>query len=140
MSPRLRLAAFAALARRRASLVPFMFGSFRVGQFTQVLAYAVAMLGLNLLVGYSGQISLGQGAFFAHRRLHRGDPDRRPRLAAPADRAGRRRVRLAWPGCSSACRRCGVRGLYLALLTLGLAVATPPVIKRLESLPAARRA
>ena len=27
--------------------------------------YAVAVLGLNLLVGYSGQISLGHGAFFA---------------------------------------------------------------------------
>ena len=45
--------------------IPFMFGSFRVGQFTLVLAYAVAVLGLNLLVGYSGQISLGHGAFFA---------------------------------------------------------------------------
>ena len=31
----------------------------------QALALAVAVLGLNLLVGYSGQISLGHGAFFA---------------------------------------------------------------------------
>ena len=45
--------------------IPFLFGSYRVGQFTLVLAYAVAVLGLNLLVGYSGQISLGHGAFFA---------------------------------------------------------------------------
>src|SRR4051794_41965453 len=48
-----------------ALIVPFMFNSFRVGQFTLVLAYAVAVLGLNVLVGYSGQISLGHGAFFA---------------------------------------------------------------------------
>ena len=42
-----------------------MFGPYRVGQFTLVLVYAVAVLGLNLLVGYNGQISLGHGAFFA---------------------------------------------------------------------------
>ena len=34
-------------------------------QATMVLAYAVALLGLNLLTGYNGQISLGHGAFFA---------------------------------------------------------------------------
>ena len=48
-----------------AVLVPFFFGSYRVGQFTQAMALAIAVLGLNLLVGYSGQISLGHGAFFA---------------------------------------------------------------------------
>ena len=48
-----------------AVLVPFLFGPYRVGQFTLVLVYAVAVLGLNLLVGYNGQISLGHGAFFA---------------------------------------------------------------------------
>ena len=31
----------------------------------RVLAYAIALLGLNILTGYSGQISLGHGAFFA---------------------------------------------------------------------------
>jgi ABC-type branched-subunit amino acid transport system permease subunit len=45
--------------------LPFLTSSFRVGQFTQVIVYAIAILGLNLLVGYSGQISLGHGAFFA---------------------------------------------------------------------------
>ena len=34
-------------------------------QFSQVLIYAIALLGLNLLTGYNGQISLGHGAFFA---------------------------------------------------------------------------
>ena len=48
-----------------ALLLPFFFSSYRVSQFTLVLAYAVATLGLNLLLGYSGQISLGHGAFFA---------------------------------------------------------------------------
>ncbi|HET8651078.1 MAG TPA: branched-chain amino acid ABC transporter permease [Gaiellaceae bacterium] len=36
---------------------------FRVGQFTLVGIWFVALLGLNLLTGYSGQISLGHGAF-----------------------------------------------------------------------------
>ena len=45
--------------------IPFFFGPYRVSQFTLVIIYAIAVLGLNLLVGYSGQISLGHGAFFA---------------------------------------------------------------------------
>lgn len=34
-------------------------------QATQLLIYAVAILGLNLLVGYNGQLSLGHSAFYA---------------------------------------------------------------------------
>jgi branched-chain amino acid transport system permease protein len=36
---------------------------FRVGQFTLVGIWFVALLGLNLLTGFNGQISLGHGAF-----------------------------------------------------------------------------
>ena len=61
---RLKLAGLALLAIA-AVIVPFLFGPFRVSQFTLALIYAIAVLGLNLLVGYSGQISLGHGAFFA---------------------------------------------------------------------------
>ena len=32
---------------------------------TQVLIFAIAAMGLNLLVGYTGQVSLGHSAFFA---------------------------------------------------------------------------
>jgi branched-chain amino acid transport system substrate-binding protein len=116
-----------------AVLVPFLFGSFRVGQFTLVLAYAVTVLGLNVLVGYSGQISLGHGAFFAigaytaailigkHGWPHLATI---PAAGALAGLAG---FLVGLPALR-------VRGLYLALLTLGLAVATPPVIKRAEGL------
>jgi branched-chain amino acid transport system permease protein len=38
-------------------------GEFRLGQFTFVAIYFVALLGLNMLTGYNGQISLGHGAF-----------------------------------------------------------------------------
>ena len=34
-------------------------------QLTTILCYTVALVGLNLLTGYNGQISLGHGAFFA---------------------------------------------------------------------------
>jgi branched-chain amino acid transport system permease protein len=36
---------------------------FRLGEFTFVAIYFVALLGLNMLTGYNGQISLGHGAF-----------------------------------------------------------------------------
>jgi branched-chain amino acid transport system permease protein len=35
----------------------------RISQLNQVTAYAVAILGLNLVIGYSGQLSLAQSAF-----------------------------------------------------------------------------
>ena len=37
------------------AILPFFFNSYRVGQFTLVAAFAVAVLGLNLLVGYAGR-------------------------------------------------------------------------------------
>ncbi|HEV2918473.1 MAG TPA: branched-chain amino acid ABC transporter permease, partial [Actinomycetota bacterium] len=60
----LRAAALAAVVLVAAG-IPFNSDRVVVGQLTLVLVYAVAALGLNLLVGYSGQISLGHGAFFA---------------------------------------------------------------------------
>ena len=48
-----------------ACVLPFILPSYMVFQLTMVLAYALALLGLNLLVGFNGQISLGHGAFFA---------------------------------------------------------------------------
>ena len=64
MSKRLRLIGWGVVLVL-ALLLPFFFNEYRVGQFTQAMALAIAVLGLNLLVGYSGQISLGHGAFFA---------------------------------------------------------------------------
>ena len=46
-------------------ILPFLFKNYRVFQFNLVLVYAVAVLGLNMLTGFNGQISLGHGAFFA---------------------------------------------------------------------------
>lgn len=44
---------------------PLYLTNFQTFQLTQMLVYAIAILGLNMLIGYNGQISLGHGAFFA---------------------------------------------------------------------------
>jgi branched-chain amino acid transport system permease protein len=44
---------------------PLQFGSYRVFQATTIAMWAIVALGLNLLTGYNGQISLGHGAFVA---------------------------------------------------------------------------
>ena len=128
--PALRRAGYAALAVVAVG-IPFMFGSFRVGQLTLVLTYAVAVLGLNLLVGYSGQISLGHGAFFAlgayAAAILIADHGFPHLLAVPVGAA----IGFV-AGLAFGLPTLRVRGLYLALLTLGLAVATPPLIKRFE--------
>ena len=98
-----------------------------------MLAYAVAVLGLNLLVGYSGQISLGHGAFFALGAYT---------AAILIEKAGLPHL-LTLPAAGALCFVAGLlfgvpalrlRGLYLALVTLGLAIATPQLIKRFDGL------
>ncbi len=116
-----------------ALVIPFMFGPYRVGQFTLVLAYAVAVLGLNLLVGYNGQISLGHGAFFALGAY----------TAALLIEKASVPYLLTLPAAAAVCFAAGflfgvpalrLRGLYLALVTLGLAIAMPQLIKRFDGL------
>ena len=45
--------------------LPFVVSDYRSFQFTMAVIYAIAILGLNMLTGFSGQISLGHGAFYA---------------------------------------------------------------------------
>src|SRR6478672_7135581 len=44
---------------------PFVASGYHIYQGAQVLILAIALIGLNLLTGFNGQISLGHGAFFA---------------------------------------------------------------------------
>ena len=46
-------------------VLPWLLTDFRVFQLNLMIVYAIAVLGLNLLTGYGGQISLGHGAFYA---------------------------------------------------------------------------
>jgi branched-chain amino acid transport system permease protein len=48
------------------AIVPtVMFSDYHLFQVTMVAVYAVAILGMAILVGFNGQISLGHGAFYA---------------------------------------------------------------------------
>jgi len=46
-----------------AVLVPLMMPNFRVTQFGQAIAFGLAILGMNLAIGYAGLLSLGHIAF-----------------------------------------------------------------------------
>ena len=45
--------------------LPHFVSDFVTYQFTLAMAWAIAMLGLNVLTGYNGQFSIGHSAFFA---------------------------------------------------------------------------
>jgi branched-chain amino acid transport system permease protein len=48
-----------------AAMAPVFASDFQLFRLTNILIYAIALLGLNILVGFNGQISLGHGAFYA---------------------------------------------------------------------------
>jgi branched-chain amino acid transport system permease protein len=48
-----------------AAMLPLVVSDYRTFQLTQALVYAIVLMGLNILTGYNGQISLGHGAFYA---------------------------------------------------------------------------
>jgi branched-chain amino acid transport system permease protein len=107
---------------------PLLVSNYRVFQFTQITVYAIAVLGLNLLTGFSGQISLGNGAFYALGAYtavilikHAGVPY----WVTPVVAAG---VCFA-AGYVFGRSATRLEGLYLALATFGLAVITPQLLK-----------
>jgi branched-chain amino acid transport system permease protein len=108
--------------------LPFVLSNFSVFQLTLVMAYAIVLLGLNMLTGYNGQISLGHGAFYAIGAYaaailmdHYGVP-----------------YWMTLPVAAAVCLVAGflfglpalrLEGPYLALATFGLAVALPQLLK-----------
>jgi branched-chain amino acid transport system permease protein len=114
-----------------ACALPFVLSNFRLFQFTQVYIYAIALLGLNMLTGYNGQISLGHGAFYAIGAY------------ASAIMMDRWSVPYGWtiPVAGALCLAVGflfglpalrLEGLYLALATFSLALAVPQILKYFE--------
>jgi branched-chain amino acid transport system permease protein len=114
-----------------AAALPLFVTGFRLFQFTQVLIYAIALLGLNLLTGYNGQSSLGHGAFYGIGAYT---------SAIMIDRWG---IGYGWtiPTAGIVCLIVGflfgrpalrLEGLYLALATFSLALAVPQVLKYFE--------
>jgi len=111
--------------------LPFTMSNFRLFQFTQVLIYAIALLGLNMLTGYNGQISLGHGAFYAIGAY------------TTAIMIDRWNIGYGWtlPVAGVLCLVVGflfgrpalrLEGLYLALATFALALSVPQILKYFE--------
>jgi branched-chain amino acid transport system permease protein len=115
-----------------ACYAPFQLAPFRVFQFTMVLVYAVALLGLNLLVGHAGQISLGHGAFFAVGAYTAAIMIDRWDVPYPATLPVAMAVAFAL-GLGLGVPAVRLHGLYLALVTLAIAVFGVPLLKRFES-------
>ncbi|HXZ14625.1 MAG TPA: branched-chain amino acid ABC transporter permease, partial [Roseiarcus sp.] len=106
---------------------PFVASGYRLYQGAEVLILAIALLGLNLLTGFNGQISLGHGAFFAIGGY--GAAILTAKLGIPYFFA----IPLAGVVCFGAGFLFGFPalrfgGLYLALATFALAVATPQIL------------
>lgn len=111
-----------------ACALPFVVSNYRTFQFTLVLVYAIALLGLNILTGYNGQISLGHGAFYALGAYC---------AAILMDKMGAP-YWVTIPAAGAVCLVAGflfglpalrLEGLYLALATFALGVATPQLLK-----------
>ncbi len=111
-----------------ACALPFLVSNYRVFQFSMVLSYAIALVGLNILTGYSGQISLGHGAFLA--------------IGAYTTAILMDRYDMPYwatlPISGAVCLVVGflfglpalrLEGHYLALATFALAVALPQLLK-----------
>jgi branched-chain amino acid transport system permease protein len=112
---------------------PTVVSSFLASEWTQALVLAIAIMGLNILVGYSGQLSLGHGALMALGAytsaiiVHRFQVDYL--LTIPI--AG---LVTGLVGFVFGVPALRLSALYLALATFALAVVTPSLIKRPKDL------
>jgi branched-chain amino acid transport system permease protein len=111
-----------------AVVLPFNLSNYHVFQMAMVLSYAIALVGLNILTGYSGQISLGHGAFLAIGAYT---------TAILIDKYDMHYA-LTIPLAALICFVAGflfglpalrLEGHYLALATFSLAVALPQLLK-----------
>lgn len=127
VTQRAGVAAFLALL----VLVPFLLPSFLVFQLSIALTYAIAIIGLNLLMGFNGQISMAHGVFFAVGGYGSAILATRygiPPLATIPLAA----LCSALLGLLVGIPALRLQGLQLAFLTLGLAVLLPPLLLKLE--------
>ncbi len=97
--------------------------------FTEALYIGIAAMGLNILTGYNGQVSLGHGAFFGvgayTSAILMFDHGWAYLPTLPV--AG---VICLFVGVLVGIPALRVKGLYLALVTLGLSVVFPDLTKR----------
>lgn len=105
-----------------------LISNFQFLQISLMIVYAIAVLGLILLTGFNGQISLGHGAFFAIGAY----------TAAILIDLGNWNYLATLPFAALVAFAAGylfgkpalrLEGHYLALATFALAVATPQILK-----------
>jgi branched-chain amino acid transport system permease protein len=113
------------------AVVPSFVSEFRAQQLAYVGIYLVAIIGLNVLTGYTGQISLGHGAFMAvggyTTAILMADHGVKDIWTIPL--AG---LVAGAAGFLFGIPALRLSGLYLALATFAIAVSMPAVIKRFE--------
>ncbi len=105
----------------------------RIDQYCQVAAIAVAVLGLNMLIGYSGAISLGHSAFVgigAYTTVI---------LVADHDWSYFATLPISFAICFVVGILLGlpalrIRGIYLAIVTLALATVFPAIVLKYGTL------
>jgi branched-chain amino acid transport system permease protein len=108
---------------------PFYFQPTMNRVLSQAIYLAVAAMGLNLLTGFNGQVSIGHGAFFGVGAFTSGilmiehGWTYEPTILVAALLSGVVGVLVGLPALR-------VRGLYLALVTLGLAVLFPRIAQK----------
>src|SRR5689334_1592218 len=106
----------------------FAFSDYHLFQLTMVVVYAMAILGLVILTGLNGQISLGHGAFYAIGAyttailMYQYEVPYWATLPVSA-------VVCAAVGFLIGLPALRLGGLYLALTTFALAVAVPQILK-----------
>ncbi|HEV8462876.1 MAG TPA: branched-chain amino acid ABC transporter permease [Gaiellaceae bacterium] len=112
-------------------VLPFVLSDFRTVQLATVGAYFIAILGLDILTGHSGQISLGHGAFMAVGGY------------TTAILMANHGVRDVWTipiaagvaggiGLLAGIPALRLSGFYLALATFGIAVVFPTILKKFD--------
>ena len=112
---------------------PLRFGGHRTFQDSEIAMWAIVALGLNILTGYNGQISLGHSAFVAIGgytaailMVDHGWPFWTTIIAGGAV-AGTVGFLMGVPALR-------LTGPYLGIATLGLALATPQILKKYDGL------
>ena len=114
-------------------VLPFPLSDFHTVQLATVGAYFIAILGLDILTGNSGQISLGHGAFMAvggyTTAILMSEHGVRDLWTIPiaALVAGAIGVLVGIPALR-------LSGFYLALATFGIAVVLPTILKKFDGL------
>lgn len=111
--------------------IPNFTDTYQTFEFALVAAFAIAIVGLNILTGYSGQISLGNGAF----------------IAIGSYATALLVARAHWPylltipvggllsgvvGLLVGIPALRLRGIYLALATFALALSVTPVLNNYD--------